>query len=148
MDRTIVFGPMWDRVTARRRQLFLLVMAATVVTGVIAFLLPTWYEGRVELLPPSEEESGFGVESLLRGLAVPGAKIPTEVGPGEVCLVILRSATINEQMVDRFQLQKLYKRHFMQDAVRDLLTHARFQLTSPGSIRISVEDKNRQRAAD
>lgn len=148
MDRTLALAPFWGRVWARRRALIALVVVATVVTGAIAFLLPPWYQGKVELLPPSEEESGFSIANLLRGVGIPGAKIPTEVEPAEVFIVILKSRTINEQMVERFQLKKLYKQRFMQDAIKELLSHTRFELTAAGTIRISVEDKDRQRAAE
>jgi uncharacterized protein involved in exopolysaccharide biosynthesis len=51
-------------------------------------------------------------------------------------------------MVDRFQLKKLYKTRFTEDAIKQLFTHAHFKLTAAGTIQITVEDKSRQRAAD
>lgn len=148
MDRTLALAPLWARVWARRGSIAIFVSAATLVVGVIAFCLPNWYRASAELLPPGEEESAFGLASLLRGMAVPGIKIPTQVTPSDVFITILESRRINEQIVDRFSLKKLYKRKYMQDAVRDLRTHAKFKLTPAGSIQISAEDKNRQRAAD
>jgi len=125
-----------------------LVAAATIVTGIIAFLLPPWYRADAELLPPSEEESGFGLGSLLRGIAVPGVRIPTQVTPADVFMVVLQSRRVNEQMVDRFNLKKLYNKKFMEDAIKELQEHARFKLTQAGTIQISVEDRVPQRAAD
>jgi uncharacterized protein involved in exopolysaccharide biosynthesis len=88
------------------------------------------------------------VASLLRGVGVPGLKIPTEISPAEVFMVVLQSRRIGEQIVNRFDLKKLYKAKYMTDALQQLRRHARFRLTEAGTIRISVEDKSRQRAAD
>ena len=148
MDRAIALGPLWDRVWVRRLSILAWALGAAVVVAVIAFLMPNWYRADVELLPPTEEDSGVGIASLLRGVGVPGVKIPTEVSPAEVFMVILKSRRINEQMVSRFDLKKLYKRRFTEDAVRELLQHARFKLTPAGTIQISVEDKDKQRAAN
>ncbi len=148
MDRILAVAPLWDRVWARRRPILVMVTVTTVVVGVIAFLLPPWYRASVELLPPREEESGIGVSSLLRGIGVPGVKIPTEVSSGEVFLIVLQSRRIGEQMVERFDLRRLYRTKFTVDAIKELHAHSRFRLTSASSIQISVEDRDRKRAAD
>jgi uncharacterized protein involved in exopolysaccharide biosynthesis len=147
MDRVVAISPLWNRVWARRQSILLLVLVATLVTGVAAFLLPVWYRADAELLPPTDDESGLSLGGLLRGVAVSGVKIPNEVTPVEVFAVILKSRTINQQMVDRFQLRALYKKRFMEDAIKELLSHAKFKLTPAGTIQISVEDRDRQRAA-
>lgn len=148
MDQVVAIAPLWDRVWARRRAIVGMVAVSTVVVGIIAFLLPPTYLARVELLPPREEDSGIGVSSLLKGIGVPGVKIPTEVAPSDVFMVILQSRRIGEQMVERFDLKRLYKVKFTEDAVRELHEKSRFKLTEASSIRISVEDRDRQRAAN
>jgi uncharacterized protein involved in exopolysaccharide biosynthesis len=148
MDRTVSLGPRWDRVWARRWPVLTLTVVATLVAGGLSFLLPNWYRASAELLPPGEEESSFGIASLLRGMAVPGIRIPTQVTPADVFIVILESRRINEQIVNRFDLKRLYKRKLMQDALKELRAHVRFKLTQAGSIQIEVEDRSRQRAAD
>ena len=148
MNRDIAVAPLFGRIWARRRSIFVLVTVATLATGVIAFLLPPWYRAQAELLAPSEEDSGLGLNSLLRGIAVPGVRIPTQVTPTDVFLVVLQSRRINEQVVNRFDLKRLYKTKFMEDAIKELQSHVSFKLTQAGSIQIAVEDLNPQRAAD
>jgi capsular polysaccharide biosynthesis protein len=63
-------------------------------------------------------------------------------------MVILQSRGINEQMVERFHLRTRYKKKLMEDAIKELKAHARFKQTAAGTIQISVEDTDRQRAAD
>ncbi len=148
MDKTLALAPLWDRVWTRRRPILTLVLVATVVVGVIAFILPPIYRADTELLPPTEDETGLGLASLLRGVGLPGVKIPTPVSAGDVFMAILQSRRVNEQMVERFGLRKLYKKKFTEDAVKELRSHVRFKQTEGGTIQISVEDKGRQRAAD
>jgi tyrosine-protein kinase Etk/Wzc len=148
MDRIVAIAPFWDRVWSQRRRIFVFVMSATICVGIIAFLLPPWYKAATELLPPSEEESSFGLAGLLRGVTVPGVKLSSQSTPADVMLAILNSRRINEEIVNRFDLRKLYKVKLMEDAIDELRGHARFKLTGAGTIQITVEDKDRQRAAD
>jgi len=147
-SRTVALGPLWDRIWVRRRQIVTLVMTASVVMAVITFFLAPWYKAEAELLPPSEDEGGVGLTSMLKGLAVPGVRIPMQVAPADVFMIVLESRRVNEKIVERFDLKRLYKQKLMVDAVRELRRHASFKLTQAGSIRISVEDRDRQRAAD
>jgi uncharacterized protein involved in exopolysaccharide biosynthesis len=148
MDQVVALAPLWDRIWARRRRIVLLTISATVLTTGIAFLLPNWYKATAELLPPSEEESGFGLASLLKGMAVPGVRLPTQVTPADIFKVVLESERVSEQVMNRFDLKRLYDKKFTEDAVKELHRHASFKLTEAGTIRITVEDKSRQRAAD
>jgi len=148
MDRVVTLAPLWERIRARRAGIIALVVSATVIAGVIAFIMPPWYKGEAELLPPSEEESSVGIASLLRGVGMPGVKIPTEVTPADLFVVILESRRISEQMVNRFDLRREYKHKLMTDAIKDLHKHAAFKVTDEGTIKISVEDKSRTRAAE
>src|SRR5438552_17421164 len=122
-------APLWARVWSRRRAILTLALSATVVAGVIVFLLPNWYRSEAQLLPPSEDEGGVGLSSLLRGVGVPGVKIPTEVSAGDVFITVLESRRVSEQIVNRFNLRSLYKKKFLDDTIKELHQHASFKLT-------------------
>ena len=148
MDKTYEFAKLWDRMWVRRRPIGGMVAVATILSVVVALLLPPWYRAQGSLLPPTEEQSGFGLVGLIRGLAVPGVKIPTEATPADVFLAILGSRTLSEEIVKRFDLQRHYHRRLMEDAIRELRRHTRFRLTEAGTLELSVEDHDRKRAAD
>ena len=148
MDLNVALSSRWERVRARRRAISTMVILSTIVVGVIVFLLPPWYRAQTELLPPSEDESGVGLTSLLRGIGVAGVKIPTEVAPTDVFIAILESRTIGTQMVTRFDLKRLYRTKFLDDTIKELHDHSRFKVTEGGTVQITVEDKDRKRAAD
>jgi uncharacterized protein involved in exopolysaccharide biosynthesis len=146
-DEPLELGRLWDRVWLRRGRILPLVVAATLITGVIAFLLPPWYRASATLLPPSEEESGINLASLLRGIGVAGVKVPTQATPADVFVAILESRRLNGEIVTRFDLRKRYHVKFMVDAIKKLREHAKFKATEAGTIEISVEDRDPARSA-
>lgn len=146
-ERTVELGRLWDRIFLRRRFIIGLVAAATLVTGVVAFLLPPWYQGNASIMPPSEDVS-FGIGNLLKGIGVPGVKVPSQATPAEVFKAILESRRINEEVVRRFGLQERYRKKFMVDAVKELRRHARIAVDDVGLVLVSVEDQDPRRAAD
>jgi len=148
MEYSVAIAPVWRRVWARRRQIVTLVLSASIIVGAISFLLPPWYRAEAELLPPSGDDTGVGLATMLRGMTVPGVRLPMEVSPADVFLIVLESRRVNERMVNRFDLKRLYKCKYMVDAIKELRSHASFKLTQAGSIKIAVEDRSRQRAAD
>ncbi len=146
-DRAIQIGPLWDRIVGRRREIALIVIGATLVATLVAFLLPPWYQANASIMPPSEDVS-FGIGNLLKGIGVPGVKVPSQATPAEVFQAILQSRRINETIIRRFDLQKLYKKKFMVDTIKELRRHTRFAVDDVGLILVSVEDKSPRRAAD
>ncbi len=148
MDRTYELKPLWERIWSRRLSIVSLTVAGALVGLVLAFVLPPWYRAEAVLLPPSESETGFGLVSLLRGIAVPGITIPTQATPADVFLAVLGSRTLNEDVVRRFDLQHRYHRKRMSDAIRELGRHTKFKLTEAGTIVVTAEDHDAKRAAD
>lgn len=146
-ERTLELGRLWDRVVARRRGIAVLVAAATLVAAAVAFLLPPWYQATATLMPPGEDAS-FGIGNLLKGIGVPGVKVPSQAPPAEVFAAILESRTVNEAIVRRFDLQKRYKKKYMVDTIKELRRHVRISVDDVGMILIGVEDKDPKRAAD
>ncbi len=148
MERSIDLLRVWNRVRAKRRGVLALIGTATVVTAIVAFLLPPWFRAEASLLPPSEEETGFGLANLLRGIGVPGVQLSTTATPADVFMAVLESRSLNEEIARRFDLKRRYKKKLMEDTLKELKLHTRFKLTEAGTIQISVEDHDRQRAAD
>ncbi len=147
MERTLELGRLWDRIVARRRDIAVLVTVVTLATALVAFLLPPWYQATASLMPPGEDIS-FGIGNLLKGIGVPGVKVPSQATPAEVFKAILESRRINEEIVRRFDLQKLYRKKYLVDTLKELRKHARFGVDDVGLILVSVEDKDPKRAAD
>lgn len=147
-DRSIDLAQVWDRVWAARRGVAMMVLAATLIMTATAFLLPKWYTAHSSLLPPGEDDSGLKLTTLLRGIGVPGLRVPTQASPSDVFVAILESRRINEEIIDRFDLKTVYKKKFTEEALKELGRHTDFKVTEAGTIDITVEARDPQRAAD
>ena len=146
MERTVELSSLMNRLLVFRRPIAMFVVVATLLTAVVAFMLPPWFESTATLLPPGEDDSSFGIATLLKGVAVPGIRIPTQATPADVFLAVLESRRIREELVTRFDLKKAYKKQLMEGALKEIKQHVKFKLTDAGTIDMQFEDTNPQRA--
>jgi uncharacterized protein involved in exopolysaccharide biosynthesis len=146
-EQPIEFGQMWDRIRGQWRFVTMLTLVVTLGVAPLSLLLPNWYEGEVSIMPPGEDVS-FGLGNLLKGIGVPGVKVPTQATPAEVYAVILESRRVNEEIVRRFDLKSRYHKKYMVDALKELKRHLKVKVDDVGMIIVTVEDKDPQRAAD
>jgi tyrosine-protein kinase Etk/Wzc len=126
------------------------ILVAAVLTAIMVYLVmkPT-YTGEAVFLPPqgsvgssmSQLASQLGSLGAIGGLA--GLK-----SPGEVYVGILGSRTVADEMVKRFDLQKVYKTKRLSDTEKTLKSSSKFVLGKDGLITVSVEDLDPKRAAD
>lgn len=147
-EQTLDLGALWQRIRRRGRRIAVIAAASTVLSVIAALLLPSWYRATASLLPPSDEDSAFGLSSLLKGVGVPGIKVPTQSEPADVFVAILKSRRINEEMVRRFDLRTRYDKKLLDDVLRELATHTRFSVNDAGIIVIEAEDRDPKRAAE
>jgi tyrosine-protein kinase Etk/Wzc len=131
-----------------RRRAVVAVILGTVLAAVVALVWPPTFKATTTLLPPTEEETGFSVASIFRGLNVPGIKIPSRTGPEDVAVSILSSRRIMGALVQRFDLKKVYRIKSDQAAVRRLQLMSSFKVDESGTILITVADRQARRAAD
>jgi tyrosine-protein kinase Etk/Wzc len=125
-------------------------LAAAILMAIVVYLImkPT-YTGEAVFLPPqgspggamSQLASQLGSLSSIGGLA--GLKTP-----GDVYLGILGSRTITDEMIARFDLQKVYKTKWLSDTEKKLKNNSKFNLGKDTLLTISVEDHDPKRAAD
>ena len=114
----------------------------------IALWLPPWYVATTSLLPPQEDQVGFNASTMLRGLSIPGVRLPTQVSPAEVFVAILTSRTQLTQIADEFNLRGVYRTKNMEDTIKELKHHVIVQIGEDGLISLRVEDTDRDRAAN
>jgi uncharacterized protein involved in exopolysaccharide biosynthesis len=136
---------------ARRRALVIgIVVVAVIGAIVVSLLLPSWYTAEVLLLPPKDMSVPMGGLSQLSDLAsmTEGLELPMMVTPSHVYARILRSRTISESIIDSFNLRKRYETETRHDTYLALMSHTGFEVTDEGLLRIAVEDRDPQMAAD
>ncbi len=128
-------------------------LAGLVLGTLAAFLIPTRYEATTQLMPPdSQSSSGTAM------LAALSARSGTGVGPfagdllglkssGALFTGILRSSTVQDRLIQRFNLKKVYGVRLGEDARRKLAEYtATSEDRKSGIITITITDTDPKRA--
>jgi uncharacterized protein involved in exopolysaccharide biosynthesis len=133
-----------------------LVVGAAALATVVSFLLPIRYEGKVMLLPPQQNSSlGSVLMGQLGGLGSLGSLASLASGnfgvknPSDIYVALLTSRTVEDAMIQRFALMKEYHEKRMSETRKELERRTTTVAGSrDGLIRISIEDRNPNRAAE
>ena len=137
-----------------RRLLARVAICGLVASTLIAFLIPARYESTARLMPPDNQSTTglaaaaaamSGVGAGLGGVAsdLLGLKSTSDIFVG-----ILTSRTIQDKLIQQFDLKKLYWDRRMEDARRDLAEHTSVSVDRKSQIiAISVTDHDPKRAA-
>jgi capsule polysaccharide export protein KpsE/RkpR len=142
------------RVLLERRVFLLLVTACGLVLSTLwAFHLPFLYQSRTQLMPPDTATNGLS--SLLAmtartgdGLGMLASDLLGVRTSGSLFIGILRSRTVEDRIVDKFDLRSVYGMKLMQQARRQLEANTQiFEDRKSGIIAIGVTDLSPQRAA-
>jgi uncharacterized protein involved in exopolysaccharide biosynthesis len=128
---------------------------AAIVATIIALILPNRYTAEAKILPPQQAQSSLtamlGQFNSIGGLAGLAGLAGRDLGlknPADLYVGVLRSRSVFDAIIDRFDLKRYYQDKNMADARRDLDKHTLFEAGKDGLITISVEHKNAQRAAE
>jgi uncharacterized protein involved in exopolysaccharide biosynthesis len=137
-------------VLARDRRLVLgLPAAAGVVALIVALLLPKWYAATAKLMPPQQSQSSaFAILGQLGGLPSGPTQALGLKNPSDIYVAMLKSRTIADRLVERFDLKKVYDEDLFVDTRKELARNSVFSASRDGVITIEVEDKDPKRAAD
>jgi uncharacterized protein involved in exopolysaccharide biosynthesis len=148
---------------SRRRILHHVAVYALLASTLVAFLIPSRYESTARLMPP-DSQSGSS------GLAIAAAAMSGIAGGGsgsgggglsgiagdflglkstsEVFVGVLGSRTVQDKLIQQFDLRKLYWERRMDDARKALEKHTSITVDRKSQIiTITVTDRSPQRAA-
>jgi uncharacterized protein involved in exopolysaccharide biosynthesis len=135
----------------RKRLIIGITFGAALITAIISLIIPPVYRAETKILPP-QQSSGVAAQLMgqLGGLAGIGPETFGIKTPGELYIGMLKSRTVADSIIDRFNLMELYKAKYRDDARKTLVEDV-LEATSDkksGIITVSVEDKDTKRAAD
>jgi tyrosine-protein kinase Etk/Wzc len=136
-------------VLAREKKLILqLTIAATLLATIIVFVIPKMYTATATILPPQQNQS---VLSTLVGQVGGATTLDLrDLGlknPSDVFVAMLKSRTVEDSLVNRFDLRKLYNVKRYQDARKKLGKRTEIDPEKEGLISIQVSDRDPKRAA-
>ena len=134
-------------VRARRRFLVLNVLVTTLLALVVSLLLPKWYTSRAVLLPPSDDDTSSSALSMLMPRSLGSVRLPGAPTMADVFVAVLKSRSVADRLVSRFDLVGRYKSKDQERAVKELASHTSLRLGDEGTITIAVEDRDPKTAA-
>jgi uncharacterized protein involved in exopolysaccharide biosynthesis len=147
---------LWDQ----RRFLYRAAILGLVLSTLIAFLLPPEYESTAQLMPPEQKSSAAASILNLMSLTAGPANATNNLGGiagqllggknmGDVFLGVLKSATLEDRLIDRFNLRAVYHKRLYAQARKRLEENTTvMQDRKSGIITYTVTDRDPQRAAD
>jgi uncharacterized protein involved in exopolysaccharide biosynthesis len=130
-------------VLARRKKLIVgVTLALMTIAAIRVSLMQDSFKAEAVILPPQQQQSSLAAFSsgLSGGL---GPSLASQLGikdPADYYIGILKSRTISESIVARFNLRNLYHSKRPSDARRALMRHTVFAKSKESFIVISVED--------
>ena len=146
------------------RQIVIRSVGVGVAVGLLlAFLIPTKYKSTTQLMPP-DQQSGSGIAmmaSLLGRLGGGSGSSGSSGGigglagdlfglktSGDLYIGVLQSRTVQDDLITKFDLRKLYKTSRWEDARKKLSDNSEFSNDrKSGLIKIEVTDHDPARAA-
>lgn len=134
---------------ARRKKFLLAVPIATaVLVGAVTFALPNGYKATTKLLPPQQSQSSAAaLLSQLGGVAGMAAGVAGLKSPSDLYVGMLKSRTIADELISRFNLKKAYNVESNEKARRLLEENTVVSAGKDGLITIDVEDENQKLVA-
>jgi uncharacterized protein involved in exopolysaccharide biosynthesis len=125
-------------------------MLAAAAAAAVSYAITPVYTARTLFLPPQQQQSAAAsaLASLgaLSGLAGAAAGLKT---PADQYVALLQSITVQDRLIDEFELLDVYESEFRVDARRELAKNVRIVVgKKDGLISIEVDDGSPQRAAD
>ena len=158
----ITATPNWVANTAalweKRRTLSRTAAISCLIALAIAFLWPKQYESAARIMPPSNSLGGPSLLAALAGRAAGsglgslGALAGGLFGGGgnpALFIDLLRSGTVSGHLIDRFDLQHVYRKRYRIDTAKYLARHtAIVDDKKSGVITLTVTDTDPVRARD
>jgi len=141
-------------VLAKHKKLVLgLPFVVAVLAAGISLLLPFSYTGTTKILPPLQNQSGAAAMLAqlgggLSGLAGLAGSVAGIRGPNEVYIGMLKSRTVADNLIQRFDLMRIYEEKYPSRARKKLEGLTNIIAGKDAIITIEVEDEDPKRAAE
>lgn len=135
--------------------LFWFVFIITAGATLYALLAPKWYKSTASVFPAEKTDllsTLSGLSSLAKGFSASKglAALTGANTEADRYIAILKSATITDDVIKKFNLRKVYDMEddYYEKVVKEWQSNLDLEIQDEGNLTITVYDKNPQRAAD
>jgi tyrosine-protein kinase Etk/Wzc len=137
-------------VGVHKKFFFCTLIAGTLISIVIAYLLPRWFTASTLILPPQQQQSAANSAlaqlGALAGVVGAGASVKSSDG---MYLALMKTRRLQDALIDKFKLKERYGAGNYLEARKELNERvAIFSDKKSGLITIEVEDQDSKFAAD
>ena len=141
--RTIV-----TTIQQKKKPIAIVCAVASVVSLVIAFLIPSTYTATTTLIPPQQNRSiASALLSQLGAASALAAADSAIKDPNDVFIAILQSRSIADALISKYKLQSVYRKKEVEDVRKQLAQQTRIRTGKGGVISVGVDDRDPERAA-
>lgn len=131
-----------------KKMIAMLTLGAAILSVAVSLLLPNIYTGAAKVLPPQQSQSTaamlLGQLGGMAGLA--GGSVGLK-NPSDLYVGMLRSRTVADSIIGRFDLKKLYDQDTMVGTRKELASNTSIAAGKDGLITVEFEDEDPKRAA-
>lgn len=141
----------------KHRRILVRVIGISLLVGLgISFSIPKQYKSQTSIMPPEQQGSSAmmlaALSSRSSGLGALGSLAGGLLGghsSTELFIDMLQSGSVSGHLIDRFDLQHVYRKRYRIDAAKHLARCTKItENKKSGTITIEVEDTDRVRARD
>lgn len=139
----------WTVLVKHKNLILGLPFVVALLAAGVSLLLPNIYTGIARILPPQQTQSTSALLSQLGSLAgLAGAGTGVLKNPNDLYVGMLKSRTVADTMILRFDLNKVYDQKFQSDTRNRLQKVTSITAGRDGIITIAVDDEKPKRAAE
>ena len=127
----------------RKKAILQVTIAVALITAIVMLLIPNTYTATATILPPEQKESSLG--AMLGQIGSMAGLSDSDLGlrnPADLFIGMLHSRTIQDRLIDKFDLREVYRVKRYQDARKKLNSRMEIVAEKEGLISISVDDRD------
>ncbi len=132
-----------------KKRILQITIAAALLATIIVLIMPKSYTATATMLPPQQKQSALnsmiGQIGMIAGLGSADLGLKN---PADLFVAMLTGRTIEDNLINRFDLRKIYGVKRYQDARKKLEKRSEIIATKEGLISIAVTDADPKRAAE
>ncbi len=131
-----------------RRMILVAVLTVMAVTAVVSLVMTERFRATAVLFPPEEEQSDFGLASLLSKSPISLGKIGGQGVSAQDFVPVAKSRSVAEAVIDRFHLDRLWGSENREQALKTFGQRLTLLLSREEFLSVSFEAESPQLATD